>query len=61
MKGILWFNDSDEKFVLQSVGKRMSIDSLGKWEEKDKMQNTIVLIGKGLTREGLEKMFSQCF
>lgn len=58
MKGTLCLNDSDEKFLLQSVGKGMSIDPIRKWKPGEKRTSTIVLIGKNLERYSLMKMFS---
>ena len=60
MKGILWIKKSDEKYYLQSVGKQISIDKLKAWEPNKKRKSTIVMIGVGLQKSGLQKMFNQC-
>lgn len=59
MKGILWLKDSDQKYLLQSVGQRMSIDPLRAWQPDEKRESTIVMIGRGLKQKALHKMFTQ--
>lgn len=60
MKGLLWFKDADEQYLLQSVGKRHSIDVKRLWEAGEKRESKIVFIGKNLQRKGLERMLKQC-
>ncbi|MFK7934799.1 MAG: GTP-binding protein [Saprospiraceae bacterium] len=59
MKGLLWIADTEEQYLLQSVGKQLNIEQKRPWEVDEKRQNMIVLIGKGLQRKGLEKLFQQ--
>lgn len=62
MKGIIAFKDKEEKYVLQSVGRQLSIDPHGKEvQSADAQTSTIVIIGKGFKKEGVRKMFEQCF
>lgn len=60
MKGILWIKDSNEKYLLQSVGRQLNIENLRSWKNGETRTSTIVMIGVGLQKSGLEKMFRQC-
>lgn len=60
MKGLLWVNDSDEQYLLQSVSKQLNISPKRSWKTDEKRQSMIVFIGKNIQRKGLEKMFEQC-
>ena len=60
MKGIVSLEDSDKKYIIQSVGKRLSIDEKSPWKADEKKISTIVFIGKNLQRAGLEKMLNRC-
>ena len=60
MKGILWLEGSDDKYFLQSVGSQLSIERLREWKDEEVRKSTIVIIGIGLERSSLEKMFNQC-
>ncbi|MEM8909598.1 MAG: GTP-binding protein [Bacteroidota bacterium] len=60
MKGLLWLKDHDQQCVLQTVGKRLDISPKRPWEVTEKRECKIVVIGKNIQKEGLEKMFIQC-
>ncbi len=56
-KGILWFMESDRKHIFHLSGKRFSLDD----EEWTKQKsNKIVLIGKNLDYQTIEKQLSSC-
>mgnify|MGYP000474684685 FL=1 len=60
MKGLLWFKDLEEQYVLQSVGKRHSIDAKRPWKPTEKIESKIVFIGKNIQKKGLERIMKQC-
>lgn len=60
MKGLIWVNDSEAQYLLQSVGKQLNISEKRPWQANEKRQSMIVFIGKAIQRKGLEKMLSQC-
>ncbi|MEM9929739.1 MAG: GTP-binding protein, partial [Bacteroidota bacterium] len=60
MKGLFWFAGEEQKYVVQSVGKRIDIQPHQSWAMGEKRQSVVVFIGKGLQREGLERLFTRC-
>ncbi|MEM1321415.1 MAG: GTP-binding protein [Bacteroidota bacterium] len=60
MKGLINMNNSDQQFIIQSVGKRLNISEKRAWAADEKRQSTIVFIGKNIKREGLEKLLYRC-
>lgn len=60
MKGLIWIAQSEDQHLMQSVGSRLAIDKLRKWKDASAKQSKIIMIGKNLQRDSLEKMFSQC-
>ncbi len=56
-KGILWFNESNKRYIFHLAGKRFSIDD-SEWNSE--MKNQLVLIGKGLQHEKLESQLLSC-
>ncbi|MEM6317458.1 MAG: GTP-binding protein [Bacteroidota bacterium] len=60
MKGLIWIADSNDQYLLQSVGKQLNISQKRPWKANEKQQSIIVFIGKDIRREGLEKMLRQC-
>lgn len=60
MKGLIWMTDTDNQYLLQSVGKQLNISEKRPWQADEKRQSMIVFIGKNIQRKGLEKMLSQC-
>lgn len=61
MKGLVWVKDSDQQYVVQSVGKRLDFSEKEKKCQKYNIQSKIVFIGKNLQRKGLERLLSRCF
>ena len=60
MKGLIWMNESEDQYLLQSVGKQLNITEKRPWQPTEKRQSMIVFIGKAIQRKGLEKMLRQC-
>ena len=60
MKGIVWVTGSEERYVVQSVGKRLAISVAEKGRTAFERRSKIILIGKNLEKSGLIKMFNQC-
>lgn len=60
MKGLIWIKGKDEKYVLQTVGKQIALEPIKYWKS-EKKHSKIVIIGKRLGKEGLQKMFEKCF
>ncbi len=56
-KGILWFAESERKHIFHLAGKRFSIDDED-WGNKK--CNKIVLIGKNLNQEEIQKQLDAC-
>ena len=56
-KGILWFVESERKHIFHLAGKRFSIDDED-WGNKK--CNKIVLIGKNLNQEEIQKQLDSC-
>ena len=60
MKGLIWMNESDDQYLLQSVSKQLNISQKRHWQLTEKRQSIIVFIGKDIQLKGLEKMLRQC-
>jgi G3E family GTPase len=60
MKAIVYIEDSSEKYLIQSVGKRLNIEVLSEWETNEEKSSKFVFIGKDLQEEGLLKLVSKC-
>lgn len=60
MKGVIWLMGSEEKHIIQSVGKRLNIEAKEEWGSQEKRLSKIVFIGKNLPVEGLEKLLKRC-
>ena len=56
-KGILWFKESNRKYIFHLAGKRFSLDD-SDWNSERK--NKIVFIGKGLESSILESQLKDC-
>ena len=56
-KGILWFVESERKHIFHLAGKRFSIDDEDWGNNKC---NKIVLIGKNLNHEEIQKQLGSC-
>jgi G3E family GTPase len=60
MKGLVWIAGRDQQFVVQSVGKRLSLHPNRPWEPGEEKRSIIVFIGKALQRKGLERLLIRC-
>ena len=60
IKGLIWLEDKDQQYLLQSVGKRLDIQEKRAWRPTESKQSVIVFIGKQLQREGIEKLLKKC-
>ncbi|AWW32824.1 hypothetical protein DN752_23260 [Echinicola strongylocentroti] len=58
IKGYVHINGSKRLHLVQSVGQQLSISPVHRNEVQDPF---LVVIGKGLTRKGIEKLFSKGF
>lgn len=60
IKGILFNKNYENRVILQTVGKGMSVTTGHPWEEGDKRESKIVIIGKRLSIYGFDRMFRSC-
>lgn len=60
IKGILYFQDEDHRFIYQSVRKQSAFQRGEAWQDDEKRQSHIVFICKGVKREMLEKSVMDC-
>ena len=60
IKGLVWFENRDQQFILQSVGKRFNFQENRLWKENEKKRSVLVFIGKNLPKEGIEKLLRKC-
>ncbi|MEM9990799.1 MAG: GTP-binding protein, partial [Bacteroidota bacterium] len=60
MKGLVWIANEEEQFVIQSVGKRLDLEQKSPWKPHEEKRSTLVFIGKGIQRAGLEKLLKKC-
>ena len=56
-KGIIWFNESEKKYIFHLAGKRFTIDD-SEW--LDERKNQLVLIGKDLNHELIKTQLESC-
>lgn len=56
-KGILWFDESEQRHIFHLSGKRFSLDDT---EWKGPRKNQLVLIGQGLDHELLRQQLEAC-
>ena len=60
MKGLVWLENEDQQFILQSVRKRFNFQKKRVWNPTEQKQSILVFIGKNLQRQGLERMLKIC-
>lgn len=60
IKGLVYFVNEDQQYIVQSVGKRVDFQAKRAWRPGEKKQSVIVFIGKQLQRPGLEKLLRRC-
>lgn len=60
LKGLIHIANDDQQYLLQSVGKRVSLNENRPWKVDEKRESVIVFIGKNLQEKGLKKLLSKC-
>jgi G3E family GTPase len=60
VKGIIYSKEFSEKTSIQSVGKHIDVDHIGPWAENETKQSAIVVIGRNIQKESVEKIILQC-
>ncbi|TNB47508.1 GTP-binding protein [Martelella lutilitoris] len=60
LKGILAFNNDDERYVVQGVHMIIEGDHQRPWKDGEARESRLVFIGRDLDREKLEKSFRAC-
>ena len=56
-KGVLWFEESDERHVFQLCGRRITLEN-APWEDPPKTE--LVLIGRNLDSPNLQQQLQKC-
>src|SRR5712692_1234328 len=59
-KGILSFQDDEERFVFQGVHMILDGDHQRPWNEGEKRESRIIFIGRNLSQEKIESGFEGC-
>jgi G3E family GTPase len=59
MKGLIWIENEDHQYVVQSVGKRLDFQKKRAWKPSEQKQSVIVFIGRQLQRQGLERLLKK--
>jgi G3E family GTPase len=60
IKGVIYTDEKDKKIILQSVGKRLTLEEGKTWQPDEPRISRIVVIGKNLIPEIFEKMLYHC-
>lgn len=60
LKSIVYGANKTKKVLIQSVGKRMSMEELGEWSHKEELHSQFVFIGKDIQANGLKKLLERC-
>ena len=60
MKALVWLNGEDQQYVVQSVGKRLSVFEKRDWTINENKESVFVFIGKNVQRQGLERLLKLC-
>jgi G3E family GTPase len=60
VKGIIFSTKSDDPYLVQSVGKRLSITPIESPVDSKGKESRIVFIGKNIKREGFQKLLDRC-
>jgi len=58
IKGVIWLENQEKKYVLQSVGKRFDLTEHKVWKDDEPRESRIVFIGKNIQRKGISKLLS---
>lgn len=60
MKGLVWVQDSEHPYVLQSVGKRLDFTEYTQSIQGKAKRSKVVFIGKNLQRKSFERLLNRC-
>ena len=60
LKGIIAFDDDDERYVVQGVHMIIEGDHQRPWKEGEKRESRLVFIGRELDAEKLKAGFESC-
>lgn len=60
LKGILYVAEQPERIVLQSLRTIFSLSPAAPWQPGETPQTRLVVIGKGIQRESIERILRQC-
>ncbi|PRY37082.1 G3E family GTPase [Spirosoma oryzae] len=60
VKGIIYDQTRKERWIIQSVGKNITLLEGTPWQEDEEQLSRVVIIGKLLKPEDFEKMLRQC-
>ncbi|MEN0003344.1 MAG: GTP-binding protein [Bacteroidota bacterium] len=60
MKGLVWMDGHEERYVVQSVGKRLDMEVKDIWPTQEAKKTVFVFIGKNLQRQGIEQLLNRC-
>ncbi len=58
-KAIVKSENNPNKILLQSVGKRLSIEELNSWSEEEERQSKFVFIGRDIKPDGFRKLLER--
>ncbi len=61
IKGIFYQKNTPHQVILQAVGQRVVLEEGRLWKEDEPHLSRVVIIGKRLHAEGLEKLLQACF
>ncbi|MEM6344379.1 MAG: GTP-binding protein [Bacteroidota bacterium] len=61
MKGKVWIEGKDKPLIIQSVGSRLDFQEGTPSAQSSPRESKIIFIGKGLRREGLDRLLNTCF
>ena len=59
-KGILSFNDDDDRYVFQGVHMMLEGDHQRKWKDGERRESRVVFIGRELPEQAIREGFESC-
>jgi G3E family GTPase len=60
LKAIVHAANKTHKILIQSVGKRMSMEELREWSQQEELISQFVFIGKDIQATGIRKLLERC-
>lgn len=58
IKGFVHLLDMEGKYLIQSTGKKLTVNTHGDWQMEEPVKSKIVVIGKNIDRKSLVRIFS---